>query len=218
MGAQLLSYHALSDTERKYAQIEKEAFTLTWGCEHFQSYLVGMDFLLQTDHKQRLGQIRTAQDTDDVCNRLKHMVTRGWLLNRKSFYVSTPALLADRLLMKGDRLVTPITMQEEMLNKIHEGHQDMTKCAARAQQSLLWPGLTKQIKRKMENYAICAREVHNAPEPLLTTPLPVGPWQRVAADLFQWDNACFSFMSLSGETSSTKEPIQRQDKRSNQAR
>ena len=54
-----------------------------------------------------------------------------------------------------------------------------------------WPGLTKQIKQRVENCAICAREAHNTPEPLLTTPLPERPWQRVAADLFQWDNAMY---------------------------
>ncbi|KAE8281018.1 putative protein K02A2.6 [Larimichthys crocea] len=59
-------------------------------------------------------------------------------------------------------------MQEEMLNKLHEGHQGITKCVA-----------------------TCAREAHNAAEPLLTTQLPDRPWQRVAADLFQWDNAMY---------------------------
>lgn len=42
---------SMTDTERRYAQIEKEALALTWACERFQSYLVGMYFLIQTDHK-----------------------------------------------------------------------------------------------------------------------------------------------------------------------
>ena len=44
----------------------------------------------------------------------------------------------------------------------------------------------QHIKQKVENCVICAKEVHNAPEPLLTTPLPARPWQRFAADQFQW--------------------------------
>lgn len=32
-------------------QIEKEALGLTWACKRFPSYLIGMDFLIQTDHK-----------------------------------------------------------------------------------------------------------------------------------------------------------------------
>ena len=92
-------------------------------------------------------------------------------------------LVVDGLLMKGKRL--------DMLNKIQEGHQGITKCVARAQQSMGWLGLTKQIKQIVENCAICARGAHGAPEPLLTTLLPDRPWQRVAADLFQWDNAMY---------------------------
>ena len=41
----------MSDTERHYAQIEKEALALTWACERFSMYLLGKSFLLETDHK-----------------------------------------------------------------------------------------------------------------------------------------------------------------------
>ena len=42
---------ALTPTEQRYAQIEKEALPLTWACERFQEYLLGMHFQLHTDHK-----------------------------------------------------------------------------------------------------------------------------------------------------------------------
>lgn len=41
----------MTDTECRYAQIEKEALVLTWACEHFQSYQIGMNFLMKTEHK-----------------------------------------------------------------------------------------------------------------------------------------------------------------------
>lgn len=43
--------HALNDTERRYAQIEKEALALTWACERFSEYIIGKEILLETDHK-----------------------------------------------------------------------------------------------------------------------------------------------------------------------
>lgn len=49
-----------------------------------------------------------------------------------------------------ERLVTNVTMQEEMLNKIYEDHQVITKCVAKAQQSMWWPGLTKQTKCRFQ--------------------------------------------------------------------
>ncbi len=39
----------MTPTER-YAQIEKEALALTWACERSSDYLLGLDFLIQTDH------------------------------------------------------------------------------------------------------------------------------------------------------------------------
>lgn len=42
---------SLTDTEQRYAVIEKEALAATWACEKFSEYVLGMDFLLETDHK-----------------------------------------------------------------------------------------------------------------------------------------------------------------------
>ena len=42
---------AMTETERRYAQIEKEALAVTWACEKFRTYLLGRDFAIETDHK-----------------------------------------------------------------------------------------------------------------------------------------------------------------------
>ena len=42
---------SMSDTEKRYAQIEKEASSLTWACEKFQDYILGRNFHIETDHK-----------------------------------------------------------------------------------------------------------------------------------------------------------------------
>ena len=42
---------ALTSTETKYAQIEKELLALPWACERFCDYLIGKPFHIFTDHK-----------------------------------------------------------------------------------------------------------------------------------------------------------------------
>ena len=42
---------SMTDTETQYAQIEKEALALTWACEKFSPYILGMTVQLETDHK-----------------------------------------------------------------------------------------------------------------------------------------------------------------------
>ena len=43
--------HSMSNTERRYTQIEKEALASTWACEKFASYVLGKTFEIETDHK-----------------------------------------------------------------------------------------------------------------------------------------------------------------------
>ena len=42
---------ALTDTEARYSQTEKEALAIVWGVEHFHIYLYGAPFILYAVHK-----------------------------------------------------------------------------------------------------------------------------------------------------------------------
>ena len=42
---------AMSDTEKRYAVIEKEALAATWACDKFSDYIIGSPFILETDHR-----------------------------------------------------------------------------------------------------------------------------------------------------------------------
>ena len=41
----------MTDTESRYAQIEKKALGITWVCQKFSHYLLGQEFEIESDHK-----------------------------------------------------------------------------------------------------------------------------------------------------------------------
>lgn len=100
--------------------------------------------------------------------------------------MATELSVEDGLLIKGCRIVIPTELQSEMLNKLHEGHLGITKCRARARQSIWWPGMSKCLEEKVKNCIECSKNQLQRAEPMIPTPLPELPWQKVGTDLFQW--------------------------------
>lgn len=41
----------VTDTEKRYTQITKEALAVTWSCKHFWMYLVSLKFHVKIDHR-----------------------------------------------------------------------------------------------------------------------------------------------------------------------
>ena len=44
----------MTDTEKRYSQIEKDALALVWACEKLSDYVIGKAIFLETDHKPLL--------------------------------------------------------------------------------------------------------------------------------------------------------------------
>ena len=92
--------------------------------------------------------------------------------------------VSDGLLMYADRIVVPTSLRSEMLDRIHQGHQGITKCLERIKISVWWPEITKDVKRIVTACEHCQTFKPSQPkEPLLTTPLPSRPWEKLGIDL-----------------------------------
>ncbi|XP_054281390.1 uncharacterized protein K02A2.6-like [Macrosteles quadrilineatus] len=74
----------LSETERNYSNIEREALSLTWSCDKFKDYIVGEHITLETDHKP-LVSILTTKEINDMTPRLQRLRLR---LMRYSYNVT----------------------------------------------------------------------------------------------------------------------------------
>ena len=60
-----------------------------------------------------------------------------------------------------------------------------------AHESVWCPGLSKQIETMIENCSVCLQERKNHNEILINSTLPDRPWQNVATDLFEFQNATY---------------------------
>lgn len=93
----------------------------------------------------------------------------------------------DGLIVRGSRIVIPVNMREMVLDRIHDGHQGLTKCRERALQSVWWPKMRQDISTKVQQCQFCTENRHTQrKEPLLPSVLPSRPWQKVAVDLCEF--------------------------------
>lgn len=269
---------ALNDTEKRYAQIEKEALALTWACEKFHEFIYGSHFKLETDHKplisllqakhldelsprlQRmrlrlmhydfkifhsagkeivaadylsrapaktdtyrasdlteeieahiqtivqhcglsdltLSKLLQSQQNDSVCIKIKSLIIKGWSdkknleENLKPYFQYRNNLsVIGGVIMFGPRVLVPTDQRKEALEALHLGHQGIAKCRERAKFSLWWPGISNDIKQKIEQCRTCAEYRPNRPEPLLPSKFPNRPWEVVGMDLFKFKDCWY---------------------------
>jgi len=98
--------------------------------------------------EKRLTEIMQKQEEDDACRQLKHFCQKGWPDKHevpealKPYYsLSSELTVYKGLLMRSNRIVIPSCLRKDMLDRLHTGHQGITKCRRRAQQSVWWPNL-----------------------------------------------------------------------------
>ena len=157
---------------------------------HVQSVVAGFPA-----SPQKRDDLRAATQNDSVLQAAVVFTLTGWPKYAKDVPDSLQELYAHRgmlsvtdgLLVFGNRIVIPVAMRPEILSRIHDGHQGITKSLERARLGVWWPGLTADVKRVISvcEYCLSVRPTQRK-EPLMPTPLPQGPWQRIGVDLCQF--------------------------------
>lgn len=273
-GREIVAYasRTLSDTEKRYAQIEKEALGLTWGCEKFQEYILGLnEVILETDHKplvqilttknldeltprlqrfrmrlmrynyevtytpgkelvvadalsrnplrssrgaldlenelhlygvfaikhlpirdQYLRKIIDEQIKDKICKTLREYSVQGWPSKNKLpiellpyYQYRNEFSVNENILLMGFRIIIPPSLQKEVFELIHSGHQGITKCRERAKTYVWWLELSTQIENVIRICPNCIEERVNIWEPFHKDEGTSRVWQKVAMDLFK---------------------------------
>ena len=144
--------------------------------------------------EQRLEEIRLLQQRDEACQLITTYCQTGW--PRKNLTpevikpysnLSSEFAVHNGLLMRGSRIVIPPSLRRELLQKIHTGHQGITKCRGKARQAVWWPGISKEIEDMVKNCRECCKYQIQHAQPMIPSRLPELPWQKVATDLFEWN-------------------------------
>ena len=146
---------------------------------------------------RRLEEIRTETEKDDVLSRAIDLTLRGWPKRQRNvlddlvpFFKQKGSLsVIDGLLSFGSRIVIPEALQNDILDKLHEGHLGIVKTLDRAKSAVWWPKMTDDIRARVGQCQHCqSLAPAQRKEPLMTTPLPEGPWMKLASDIFTLDN------------------------------
>ncbi|XP_054267309.1 uncharacterized protein K02A2.6-like [Macrosteles quadrilineatus] len=66
---------SLTEAEKSYSNIEREALAITWACDKLRDYIIGREIVIETDHKP-LVKILSSKNLDDITPRLQRMRLR----------------------------------------------------------------------------------------------------------------------------------------------
>ena len=90
------------------------------------------------------------------------------------------------LVLKGNRIVIPKTLQNEMKTLLHNGHFGIVKIKNRAREIMFWPGMNNDIENIVRTCDVC-QQYHKRQrrETYIPHEIPDIPWTKVGTDLFE---------------------------------
>ena len=103
--------------------------------------------------------------------------------------------IEDGLILKGMRIVIPSKKQDTILNLIHEGHLDLTKCKLHVKETVYWPGLNEQLEKLILNCPLCLKysqsKCKQPPQMSLRQKIPIHPWTKLATNIFHFEGESY---------------------------
>ena len=88
------------------------------------------------------------------------------------------------VVLRGNRIVVPQSLQKQILKLAHETHQGIVKTKQFLRARFFWPGMDQDVERLIKSCSACVvNQPLNRYTPLQPTPLPRGPWIKGAVDL-----------------------------------
>ena len=140
-----------------------------------------------------LSRFREATSSDPEMMELLRVIHSGWpdhvsqlpIIVRPYWCAKEMLTEVDGIILRGQQIVVPKCMRPEMVQLAHEGHLGITKTKRRAREAVWWPGMNSKLEETVSNCLVCVRfSNEQRREPLVGSPLPGRPWEKVGVDLF----------------------------------
>ena len=137
--------------------------------------------------------VRTATTSDETMQKLSDLIEFGFPESKSNlpeaikpyFQLKDDLSSVDGVILYGDRLLIPTSLRQNVLSTLHSAHQGTDRMLARADSSVFWPGITKDIKDIRNGCAHCNRNAPSNPSAPPTPPIqPAYPFQCICADYF----------------------------------
>ena len=155
--------------------------------------------LASIDHRATLPvseacwmQVNKESADDAVMSELRTVILNGWPETRAEvpeslkpyFDVRDELTVQGNIVFKGQRLVVPRSMRNELMEVVHSSHIGIEGCLRRARDSIYWPRMNEQLKDKISKCDVCLAHRPSQPkEPLQQHDFIARPWSKVGADL-----------------------------------
>lgn len=89
----------------------------------------------------------------------------------------------DEVLLRGDRIVIPQSLQQRVLQLAHEGHPGMRIMKGHLRANVWWSKMDAQVEQYVKTCRSCSLvSAPNPPEPMTRKTLPSRPWEQIAID------------------------------------
>ena len=135
-----------------------------------------------------LSTIKEATNLDPVLQFLRECITNNnWpkVNSTRPYYgIRHELTIVDDIILRGSCILMLISLREQTLKLVHEGHQGIVKTKRLLREKVWWPGINQAIERLIRTCIACqAQGPLSTPPPLHMTTMPSKPWQTLHADL-----------------------------------
>ena len=86
--------------------------------------------------------------------------------------------VCDGVVLRGSRIMIPMSLRGKVIELAHEGHQGIVKCKQQLRSKVWWPRLDQDVENMCKTCESCQLVAGpDPPVPITNTKMPDGPWQ-----------------------------------------